>query len=263
MKVVILNSTHMKQHFGCKIVTQAFETRLAERDVEIIGRYGKRSKTWDMRVLDKADLVIVNAEGSIHHGKNEHLLRVGFEYPAVLVNGSMQALTEDATVELAEFHFVTVREYMTRNYLAAEFGCMSKVVPDVIFTFAENMEPLDRTLAVGQFVSDSSNKDGPDFAPKIGDKDYLTMLALSETACLGRFHAICAAAIMGIPFTAWPANTWKNESIMADMGNFRNYYLTYDNAVMADIYDNRLQVAEYVEQATKDVDALFDRIANL
>lgn len=270
MKVVIVNAGHNPLHFGCKLTLKAYDNLLAERDIELIGHIPRRVKgdlsglsDEHQRLADKADLVIVNAEGSIHHGKNEALLKLGYKYPAVLINGSMQAFGTDVTDDLAEFKIVTVRESSTAAYLAAEFGHRVELVADVIFSFAEGFEKVDRELAIGMFITDSSNRDGPDFAPKVRDLDYLTMLGLSSSACVGRFHALCVSAMLGLPFSAWSANTWKNQGIMVDMQVQHNYYATYRDAVLHVPKEPSATVAAYVDSAEIRVNELFDRIAEL
>ena len=265
MKVVILNSTHRKQHFGCRLVTSAYEQLCEARDIEIIARVAKR-QLYDMAALDKADLVIVNAEGSIHHGKNELLLRAARRWPCVLINGSMEELSEGSNAELANFKLITVRESLTASCLHYEHGTYSEVVPDVIFAHAPELRKIDRTCAVGRFVSDSSSKTGPEHAPRVRQTNYVQELALSNDALLGRFHAICCAAMMRVPFVAWRANTWKNTGLMMDMQNGLNYRPEYDaakNLIESYGIEPNEMIDVYVDDAHRKVNELFDRIAEL
>ncbi len=262
MKVVIVNSTHRKPHFGCKLVTSAYTELCEARDIEILHRVPKRGE-WQL--MDEADLIIVNAEGSIHHGKNENLLsRISSEYPAVLINGSMEELSTGASFD--DFKLVTVRESMTQSYLSDEFGIACEVVPDVIFHHLPMFRSVDRTSVIDRFVSDSSSKTGSRVATLASSPQFLTYLARADEALLGRFHAICAAAMMRVPFVAWRANTWKNAGIMRDMGLSHEYRPEYEVAKMLIDHLGTLHqgcVDIYVEDARCDVNALFDRIAEL
>lgn len=264
MKAVILNSTHKKPHFGCKLVTSAYEELCEARDIEILARIEKRHSP-DLSICDKADIVIINAEGSIHHGKNEFFLDYAKRWPCVLINGSMEELSEGANP--GGFKLVTVRESLTQSYLSDEFGIACELVPDVVFHHLPELRKVDRTCAVDRFVSDSSSKTGPDRALLVRNPQYLMELALSEEALLGRFHAICVAAMMRIPFVAWRANTWKNAGIMRDMGLGFNYRPDYEAARDSiDTYGVRIWPEEtdvYVEDAHRKVNDLFDRIAQL
>jgi hypothetical protein len=137
MKAVILNSTGHRPHFGCKLVWSAYQRLLEERDIELIGYWPKRTKLGHIRrTCDKADIVILNAEGSIHHGNNEDLLRIAERYPSVLINGSMQELSNDAASYLRQFKMLHVREGLTQEYLYNHHGVQAQVTPDVIFYHA-------------------------------------------------------------------------------------------------------------------------------
>jgi hypothetical protein len=89
---------------------------------------------------------------------------------------------------------------------------------------------------------------------------------LSKDALLGRFHAICCAAMMRIPFVAWRANTWKNAGLMQDMDMSYKYRPEYEDAkALIDVIGPGYSIGVdlYVEDAHRKVNALFDRIAQL
>ena len=66
------------------MVGSAYRQLLKERGIELVGAQRIRAP-WrsdsNRRMLDRADLVLVNGEGSIHHNRFIDLLKVAEEYP--------------------------------------------------------------------------------------------------------------------------------------------------------------------------------------
>ena len=87
----------------------------------------------------------------------------------------------------------------------------------------------------------------------VREADYVLQMRQSKRGCLGRFHAICVAAMTDMPFSAWPANTWKNEGIMRDMGNQFNYHHNYKMAVTCVPMEVNPSVTEYAREAQQSV----------
>ena len=241
MKVALLNDNSHKNHFGCQLVGAAYRQLLAERDIERVGS------------ADSADLVIVNAEGSIHHAKFANLLVVGRYYPSVLLNASLQD-TGDIKEDLDAFQIVTARESIT----AEEYGL--ELVPDLIF-FHKPSRPVPYKDV---FITDSSRNDvrPGDVTERVGG-DFLGTFGRHKRAVCGRFHAICLAAMLDKPFSAFPANTHKNKGIMHDMGISHLYFENLADAresVPAELAES---ARVYVTEARRSIHKLFDRIAEL
>lgn len=70
-RVVILNDTDVNgYHFGCAKVMGTIRAQIAERDVSIAGTV-KTSVNWrdaHSDMVETADLLIINGEGTLHHG---------------------------------------------------------------------------------------------------------------------------------------------------------------------------------------------------
>ncbi len=248
MKVVLLNDTSDNRHFGCELVGAAYRTLLEERDIELIGvQY--RKLVLDRTLCDRADLVIVNGEGSIHDGGYSNLLEIGDEYPAVLLNCSIQ---NQHLGNIRQFQIVTARESMSAEYIDSE------IIPDLIYT-----HQFRATKGSGSFLSDSSTRLSNTRTLHVRAPEFVQALLGSKTACLGRFHAIAIAAMANIPFSAYPANTWKNQGVMFDMGASENYFGTVEEAQDKIPTETLESIQTYVEDAPKKISGLFDRIAEL
>ena len=97
MKVVIYNDCDVDsyKHFGCELVMETFRDQLKRVDCELIGTITKdqitKNKT-DFSLLDKADLVIVNGEGSFHHNRRNDIYEIGSKWPSILINSILISL---------------------------------------------------------------------------------------------------------------------------------------------------------------------------
>ncbi len=261
MRIVLINDTSDNGHFGCQLVGKAYRDLLDERGVEIIKTQYRREPL-DRKACDKADLVIVNGEGCIHHGKYEELLQIGSQYPSILMNCSIQTLSSDPCEVLRAFRHVTVRESYTANYLKRYAGFDAEIVPDVIFH-----HNLRRTRSVTNkelFTSDCSRGSYRGCTRKAKSPDFLDTLSRYSRASVGRFHAACACAMMGVPFTAWQGNTWKVEGLLQDMDLSKNYYEESDQAIGAAegvTESSAVMGLRYSYEAAYKVRQLFDLIA--
>src|SRR5688572_3648840 len=88
MRVLIYNETSLiNSHFGPRLVMETVRAQLAKRGVEIVGSLHRDALPSDNReLLSRADVVVINGEGSIHHGRCTHLIEIANEYPAALIN---------------------------------------------------------------------------------------------------------------------------------------------------------------------------------
>jgi len=278
MKVAIYNDTSSSAHFGCQLVMAAYRELLEKRDIEIIAsmpRYQKDTVypvSWrsdeSKRILDKADLVIVNGEGNIHHHKNTRMLKIAEVYPCILTNCVFQDISSFKSHLLQNFKHITVRESMSADYMMREHGYKPEVVPDLIFS--HTIPRLPECKRDGTFFSDRAigfitcqDDKGCYYTLPPDEPRFVEKMSAYKRACCGRFHAICIAAMLDMPFSAWASNTWKNEAIMADMG-VPELYTDRQRASLDLIPDVCPEsVASYVSNAKARINALFDRIYEL
>ena len=76
MKVFSVNDTsRWENHFGCQLVG-AYREWFARTGAELLGSVGRDFGEEIYPLLEQVDLVAVYGEGSVHHGKNEHLLKL-------------------------------------------------------------------------------------------------------------------------------------------------------------------------------------------
>jgi hypothetical protein len=282
-RVLILNDTSVaSNHFGCQLVGATLREQLCRVGMDVVGSLKVGSNLEEIDALkDIFDFIIVNGEGSIHDGKNGNLIKIAGKYPAALVNAVYQR--NPVYDEIEAFKVVATRE----SWSAAEIGKQRDdcfVVPDFLFAstqvtaFANLLRarrrlgtatiarPLGRTdsvtsrkLRLGPLRIRLSAGRRPFGGTPVAHLNYF---ASSARMAVGRFHAACASAALGVPFASWDSNTWKTEAMMADMGAVEWHFRTEKEAVAAApsavIPES---MSSWVEQAPAKIWALFDHIA--
>jgi hypothetical protein len=212
MKVVIYNDTFKdtRPHFGCDLVMSTYSEQLDRVGIELLGTVSMKDKSCTAKILEKADLVIVNGEGSFHHNRRNDLAKVSHMFPSILIN----TVFESNNVDLSKFKFISARESTS----ASNIGC--EVIPDIIFT-SKRLQSLKR---IGNDHSKVMHHEGiktlqvaNTFLPKL-----LTCSSIETES----FHAIAVATILGIKITKiYPGAgvSWKTFSLLEDIQANSNY----------------------------------------
>jgi hypothetical protein len=204
----------------------------------------------------------VNGEGSIHHGARGELIELAGRYPAVLVNCVYES--NQFRPELQKFLLVTARESRSAGELRQQ-GVETSVVPDLLFgsdVLANYRKGVPRE-ALGM----SDDVFGPPgFSALVGPGkflQYLEWLSGSKRLCLGRFHAVAAASVLQIPFSAWASNTHKTIGMLEDMGVPHLFAQTREEALPLVPSDFDERIERYVESARKKIYDSFEHLATL
>ena len=266
MRVVLYNDTSLiNSHFGPQLVVATVRDQLARRGSELIGSLHRDALPADNRkLLSRADLVIVNGEGSIHHGRCPHLIDLAKDFPAVLINCVFQENLSNPA--LARFRIVTARESLSAAHLLQCGAVAVDIVPDLMFA-----TPL---LVNWQRGSESKNDMGltdnvtnreSGFSPFVDHAvEYLDWLASHRRVVCGRYHAAVACCVLGIPFTCWASNTWKIEGMLADMELPELCHATQEAAIRhcPASFDAATagKVQNYVQRARQSIETHFDAI---
>lgn len=139
--VVVLNDTRVDRHHGCERVMGAMETLLARNGMDAVGMCPSH-QDWQqdgtfLKALERARMVVVNGEGTIHHDRpaGRKLLEIGAYarargIPAVLVNAGWEANGPEMLRMLGDFAVVSVRDSASANAVRAS-GRSCRIVPDL------------------------------------------------------------------------------------------------------------------------------------
>lgn len=256
LPVALFNDTGRVPHVGCRGVSLGHELMLARLGVEVRQRswLGDWTELWQGDVptslrafhesalpglLQEVGAVIVNGEGTIHHGHGLHLLTIlagaqELGLPTFLVNAVFQEcpLFHDTLRRLDEF---TVRDARSAAYLEA-LDIPHRIVFDSILE--AEFDPQPATDLSGKIVitdwHDTRRGDvgaalealhaelGPEavFYPlesAARESDWrhaVADLAAARLVVTGRHHGVCLAGLAGVPFVALGSNTWKIEGLL-------------------------------------------------
>jgi len=261
-KIVLVNDTSVVPHAGCQLVSLAYREQFARVGLELAGSVPLGANWNDYRpLLESADLVVVNGEGSIHHGKRPDLLAIAKSYPSVLVNCVYQDNPPDEN--LRRFRYVAARESLSVEALARH-GVTAEVVPDVCLS-ASALRSFPKPHATDELgctdnVTDPTTGFPIKYAGVRAD-DYLNRLCSYRGLCIGRFHAAIMAASLEIPFSAWPSNTHKTEGLMRDMGIPHLFRASQSEArqCVPDSFPGSAR--HYVVRAREKIDEMFAKLA--
>lgn len=272
-RIALLNDTSLySTHFGCQLVGQAFREQFKRVGLDLVISLPKNDSYLNeySTTLANVDLVVVNGEGSIHHGRNEHLINVACRYPSVLLNATYEKNPENEA--LRKFLYITVRESLSAGEVSAQ-GVVCHIVPDVIFnsSFIKSFPRTTPIHAVG--VTDNVLKEYAGkwpFRKKItGDfpahgmtpAEYLSKISSYKRICAGRFHAAVVCSIFNIPFSSWDSNTCKTRGMMEDMG-VGHLHFSNRREALNHIPDNLpCHVNDFVQTARIKIETMFDEIA--
>jgi len=260
MKVLLLNDTGTVPHIGCQAVSDAHARMLGQAGHQVIDRAflgdlrrfaGKDEGACVARVLgddamrgrlEACDAVVVNGEGTLHHGNGTEYFAVidaaqRLRKATVLVNAVFEAHTgwHAALSRLDDF---CVRDLHSLQY-ARSLGLRCRLVPDSF---------LGARFDAGRFIDLSGRIVITDWHPArdadVGatlrtliDADastfYFPMLhavhahlwrgaaavwASADLIITGRHHGVYLAATARKPFVALPSNTRKVEGLIEAAG---------------------------------------------
>ncbi len=207
-----------------ELLWQGSEAKSVERALE--GRWGG--------ALRECDAVVVNGEGTIHHGAGLHLLALlgaGQEVGkrTYLINATLQGFARFSNV-LARLDALSVREPRSAR-LAESLGARPMTMPDSCLAadFSDEVsEDFGGEVVVGDGhhqckevvrALDSYGRGRREW--KVNDsrrredwRHSIANLATASVYITGRHHGVYLAALAGTPFVALPSNTWKIESLI-------------------------------------------------
>ena len=155
MKVVILNDTSPDLHHGCTRVMRLLTEGLARHGMTVIARspvhHDWESDAGLRRALAAADLIVINGEGTLHHGKAgaARLLRVtevAGTVPVALVNALYQDNPPAWKTWLDRMSYIATRDSRSADAIAAVTGHRPTVVPDL--TLSARIAPATVTAPV-------------------------------------------------------------------------------------------------------------------
>jgi len=257
MKITLFNDTGSSPHAGCQAVSNAHAVMLGTAGHKVIHRefvldyrshWTGDPETSIQSVLDDegliqkieaADAVIVNGEGTIHHGSGNHLLAIlgaaqTLQKQTLLVNAVFQE-TEGFDSVLSRLTDFTLRDQRSFQH-AKDRGFRCRLVWDSSIAAQFKGAPLKdfsgKTIVTdwhGACSEDSGKTaltylarqaDTSFYLPLQNESAYLTWqrfpatLATADVVISARHHGNYFACKAGVPFVCLPSNTHKVEGFI-------------------------------------------------
>lgn len=267
MNVVVCNDTSKGTHFGCHLVMDAIYQQLKRIKANVIQKFFIGNT--NINIPNNTNLILVNGEGSVHHGRNPHWINLASRYPkipAVFFNAVWEKNPNWDCMK--KFRLVTVRESFSLKQLPSSVE--GKILPDVAFVSPKLLNfkagvpkkdicrtdnVVNKHLPINKEILYAKNCRDP--------LSYIQNMSMYKRVCTGRHHGACVAASLGIPFSAWPSNTHKILGMMTDMGIPHHHYETEELALknVPTEFDER--ITSYVKEARENIVSFFDNLKNI
>jgi polysaccharide pyruvyl transferase WcaK-like protein len=274
MKIMLLNDTATVPHVGCQAVSDAHARMLGQAGHAVIERFFlgelRRFASQDEKAaiesvladgamrerLERCDAVVVNGEGTLHHGS-------GTEYFAVL--GAAQQLGKASLIVNAVFEahegwagvLSTLDDFCVRDARSSDCvertGFRCRIQPDSVLAAQFDGAPfvdLTGKLVVTDWHPARDQDVGDTMRRILGgvpDSVYFPLLhgihahlwrgaiacwASATWIVTARHHGIYMAVLAGKPFVALPSNTLKIEGLL-EAANVKIPVCTTANEVIA------------------------------
>ncbi len=189
LRIAIINDTKPTNHYGCLMVMKNLETLLENSGAEILWTWPVgvdwRKQRIKIKNLPKVDAVIVNGEGTIHHGPRRWQAQALAEFaefahdvlhvPAFLVNSTLYANEPSLIEHLKQFDAIYVRDRASHEELN-ESGIENVFVPDMTFALSSGLSHYyEKPLCVVDSVMQSDLPKLKKFSKK-NNADYCSMI---------------------------------------------------------------------------------------
>ncbi|KKM04578.1 hypothetical protein LCGC14_1762840 [marine sediment metagenome] len=277
MKAALVNDTSGERHVGCNAVIAAIRGVAAMHGIEIIKSYTRSEIINDACYFTGADIIIINGEGSLHHGTpNSAFLWTVLNHaqmnniPTVLINTVWDGMElDDRQLELLNtLELVSCRESKSLYQIYDVYKeRMAWVTPDMIFAH----HPRD--------ISAAPQKEGLVYCPGSGKltaqiaqrkpniliqrhtgapsfEEFCSELTNYDGVVTDRFHTCCIAMMCGLPVYALKANCHKVDGLAEDSQAF-NVYETVEMAENAPGDTSIDAGLAYVDMAREEIHELF------
>ncbi|MCK4442719.1 MAG: polysaccharide pyruvyl transferase family protein [Sulfurovaceae bacterium] len=141
-KTVVINDTSYEAHHGCQTVMNNIFKLLKLQKIEILAT-NPVARDWNHKEfidnLKKADIVIINGEGTLHHSQKRAKIlseiipfSKNLNKKVILINATIEDNDEYIMNNIRLADLIFVRESMSHNYLLKK-NIQSTVVPDMTF----------------------------------------------------------------------------------------------------------------------------------
>jgi hypothetical protein len=224
VQIYLFNDTS-PEHAGCRAVMESLGRAMAGHAVISRNKVGERF--YDEQALRDCDAVLVNGEGTLHHGHGEFLLEMlgkGQELGkrTLLVNALFQQTPPFFPEVLARLDHFSVRE--PRSFECAK-ACGGNPQLMLDACAGATLQGGKAREGISGIVKGDTHPHSPlhgllDEFPLphagLGENfaDFIATMRNCEVYITGQHHAIYGCGLAGTPFVALPSNSHKIESLI-------------------------------------------------
>jgi polysaccharide pyruvyl transferase WcaK-like protein len=229
MKVFVVNDTSVAGHSGSRAVMDSLYYRITEAGGAIIGKHMHGEFSVNEQAFTKADIVVANGEGVIHHRQQtgifimDTLRRAQMEgKKTALVNALIQ---EDPPYFEDVFHaldYCSTRDpwsLQAARRLGASAQLLLDSCVDPVFAYGGvTQQPLPPIVVSDTHFNAPIQLNLHDlgyrgFYLNGLFRDVVRTLSQCSVYVTARYHGVYAAALAGVAVIAVPSNSWKIESL--------------------------------------------------
>lgn len=229
-KAVLLNDTSYEKHAICPQIVRNIKILCAKNNIELLGSFTREDVQAQQPGLleqaEKANFIIINGEGTLHHSSREgaELLSFGNK-PVALINTVWEKMFFVSKL-LDKAFYISVRESRSYEEIVKVVSKNKvQVVPDAIFYSTGQFEVQKTGFgdSVLGFIKEELSQES-NFFPLQSEKKFPDIQAYAnwmlglDLYVTGRFHGVCLAMMLQVPFLAIPSNSHKIEGLLADCG---------------------------------------------
>lgn len=152
MRIAIINDTRSTNHYGCLMVMRNIELLLKSQEADVIWTWPVgvdwRKRESEIVNKPKVDAIIVNGEGTIHHGPRRWQAEALAEFaefskntlkvPVFLINATLYANEKSLYERLKYYNSIYVRDRMSHVELN-NLNIKNEFVPDMTFAISSNL----------------------------------------------------------------------------------------------------------------------------
>lgn len=222
LRAVILNDTSTRYHHGCARVMRLLVEGLERHGLTITARSPARhdwaSDAGFLDAMRAAHVIVVNGEGTLHHGRSAgaRLLDLGGHAargntPLALVNALWQDNPESWSVPLSRFDLIAARDSASARSISEAKGHEVRWLPDLSLSAPADTGPAHRHgVIVGDSVKSAPRRALGRAATRLTNTTLVPTKTLTSGAW--RFAAARAALAatwygrLGLPALEMPVN---------------------------------------------------------
>jgi chemotaxis methyl-accepting protein methylase len=225
MRIYLFNDTSAEQHAGCEAVMESLGKALAGHQVVARNLVGERF--YDPQAFDACDAVLVNGEGTLHHGLGAWLLEMlalgqSRGKRTLLVNALFQNEPPFFAEVLRRLDYFSVREPRSMENARLCGGNPELLLDSCV---GANFDGGKAMPGITGLVKGDTHAQSPahglldrltcpHFGLRNSFRDFVATMRRCSVYITGQHHAIYGCGLAGVPFVALTGNSHKIEGLL-------------------------------------------------